>query len=126
MFRSGAPNPPNPLCFAGDWLVGQIQALVEVGFRMATGTAEALRPTGLALQAALLRRFGAADDPLQPGARLLAQYQAQLVSSLRRAGSASPPLQLCRLHAWPCSVQALPLPWHAVVYRAQYQAVSCA
>jgi hypothetical protein len=63
--------------------VGQIQALVEVGFRMATGTAEALRPTGLALQAALLRRFGGAADPLQPDARLLAQYQAQLVSSLR-------------------------------------------
>jgi hypothetical protein len=70
--------------------VGQVQALVEVGFRMATGTAEALRPTGLALQAALLRRFGSAADPLQPDARLLAQYQAQLVSSLRCPAAASP------------------------------------
>ena len=35
---------------AGDWLVAKLQALVEVGFRMATGTAEALRPVGLALQ----------------------------------------------------------------------------
>lgn len=112
----------NPVCCAGDWLVGQIQALVEVGFRMATGTAEALRPTGLALQAALLRRFGTAADPLQPGARLLAQYQAQLVSSLRRAGSASPLAQLRHLHAGPCSVQALPLPRPTVVYKAQHQA----
>ena len=80
----------------------------------------------LAENAALLRRFGGAADPLQPDARLLAQYQAQLVSSLRRAGSASPLLHLCCLHAWPCSVQALPLPWHAVVYRAQYQALSFA
>lgn len=92
---------------AGDWLVGKLQALVEVGFRMATGMAEALRPTGLALQAALLARFGAAADPLQPGARLLAQYQAQLVSSLRCCWSfilvhnllQIPSLQLCKANA---------------------------
>lgn len=65
--------------------MAKLQTLVEVGFRMATGSAEALRPSGLALQAALLARFGAAGDPLQPSARLLAQFQAQLVSSLRCA-----------------------------------------
>lgn len=34
----------------GEWLVVKLQSLVEVGFRMATGSVEALRPTGLALQ----------------------------------------------------------------------------
>ena len=59
---------------------------------------------GIALQAALLARFGAAGDPLQPGARLLEQYQAQLVSSLRCAsrtaifGTAVCWCQIARLH----------------------------
>ena len=34
-------------------------------------------------QAAMIAKFAQAGDPLQPGARLLEQYQAQLVSSLR-------------------------------------------
>ena len=33
----------------GDWLVAQLQALVEVAFKMATGPVEALRPLGLKL-----------------------------------------------------------------------------
>ena len=34
---------------AGAWLVLQLQALVDAGFKMATGQVEALRPLGLLL-----------------------------------------------------------------------------
>lgn len=76
---------------AGDWLVGQLQQLIDVGFRMATGPTEALKPLGLRLLRTLLLRFGAAEDPLLEGARLLEQNQAQFVSALRRAFLPSAP-----------------------------------
>ena len=34
---------------SGDWLILQLQALIDVAFKMATGTVEALRPMGLQL-----------------------------------------------------------------------------
>lgn len=47
---------------------------------------EALRPLGLRLLRALVRRFGAAADPLAEGqGLLLAQHQAQFVAALRLA-----------------------------------------
>ncbi|KAK9838575.1 hypothetical protein WJX81_008486 [Elliptochloris bilobata] len=70
----------------GDWLVAQLPALVDAGFRMATGQVEALRPLGLRLLRALVRRFGAAPDPLaEGGGLLLVQHQAQFVAALRLA-----------------------------------------
>lgn len=95
------------------WLVGRLQRLVDLGYRMATGQlevspaeagharplparcllgpppaprhlAQALRPCGARLLRAVVTWFGAAPDPeLPPGHRLLEQYQAQLVSALR-------------------------------------------
>jgi len=33
----------------GDWLVNQVQAFIDIAFRMTTGNVEALRPSGLLL-----------------------------------------------------------------------------
>lgn len=33
----------------GDWLVAQLQVLIDAGFKMATGPVEALRPLGVHL-----------------------------------------------------------------------------
>ncbi len=33
----------------GDWLVAQLQALIDAGFKMASGAVEALRPLGVHL-----------------------------------------------------------------------------
>lgn len=44
---------------------------------------QALRPRGVQLMRALLEAFGASADPMLEGARLLALYQAQVVSTLR-------------------------------------------
>ncbi len=41
----------------GDWLVAQLQALVDVAFKMATGPMEALRPLGLKLLKVLFSLF---------------------------------------------------------------------
>lgn len=50
------------------------------------GQVEALRPLGLRLLRTVLRRFGAAQDPLaEGGGLLLAQHQAQFVAALRLA-----------------------------------------
>lgn len=43
------------------------QALVELGFRMATGSVEALKPAGVRLLRGVLRVFGGVEDPLLPG-----------------------------------------------------------
>lgn len=75
---------------AGDWLVGQLQQLVDCAFKMATGQTEALRPIGLRLLRTLLRYFGTAEDPAMEGALLMEQYQAQFVSALRCGGRVSP------------------------------------
>ncbi|CAL8466413.1 g5949 [Coccomyxa elongata] len=69
----------------GDWLVTKLQALIDAGFKMASGAVEALRPLGVQLLQAVLGKFGAAEDPLLPGHLLLEQYQAQFVSALRSA-----------------------------------------
>ena len=68
-----------------DWLVAHLQALVDAGFKLATGPAEALRPAGARLLRRAVGFFGGVADPEAPGAALLEQYQAQLVSALRAA-----------------------------------------
>ena len=56
---------------------------------------QALRPLGVALLEVVVRLFGGVIDPLAPPAKLLALYQAQLVSALRAslAEGASPELR---------------------------------
>jgi hypothetical protein len=45
------------------------QDLVEVGFKLATGPVEALRPAGVQLLDQLLATFSDVPDPLLPGDR---------------------------------------------------------
>jgi hypothetical protein len=79
----------------GDWLVLKLQSLVDLGFKMATGQLDALRALGVDLMIAVLTHLGDSADPFVEeveGAKLLAQYQAQYVSTLRAslAPDASP------------------------------------
>ena len=43
------------------------QEFIEVGYKMATGPVEALKPAGVRLLLAVLRAFGHVEDPLLPG-----------------------------------------------------------
>lgn len=52
-----------------------LQALVDLGFKLTTGSAESLRPSGAQLLQQLLRFFGAVPDPDVPEMLLLEQYQ---------------------------------------------------
>ena len=47
---------------------------------------QALRPLGVKLMKAVVRRFGEVEDPLAEGSKLLELYQAQVVSAIRWAG----------------------------------------
>ena len=87
-----------------DKLALKLQKLVDLGFKLASGSLEALRPVGIDLLARLIDVFGAVQDPLAEegmtsadgGYPLLMQlYQAQMLSSLRMslALDASPPLR---------------------------------
>lgn len=68
----------------GDWLVCRVQHLVDLGFKMATGQLDALRSFGVELMRLVLSYLGAAIDPLSESRdKLLVQYQAQYVSTLR-------------------------------------------
>lgn len=70
-----------------------LQDLVKLGFTLATGQVEALRPCGVQLLDKIILAFSAAEDPDVEGANLLFQYQAQFVSPLRLAlASNAPPL----------------------------------
>ncbi|KAF8072444.1 hypothetical protein HT031_000103 [Scenedesmus sp. PABB004] len=68
-----------------DVLVGHLQPLIDLGFKLTTGPAEALRPAGAQLLRGVLRAFGSVPDPDVPGMLLLEQYQAQFVAALRAA-----------------------------------------
>ena len=68
-----------------DWLVLHLQDAVDLGYRVSTGPTAALRPWGLVLLRELLSRWGDASDPDVPGASLMEQYSAQMLSSLRAA-----------------------------------------
>jgi hypothetical protein len=71
---SGLPSDSS----GADWLVGHLQALVDAGFKMATGSADALRPAGARLLRRVLGFFRGVADPDVPEALLLEQYQAQV------------------------------------------------
>ncbi|GLC70784.1 hypothetical protein PLESTF_001032900 [Pleodorina starrii] len=68
---------------AGDLLIIKLQALVDMGFKLATCPLESLRPHGVRMLTLLVQLFGDVPDPLLQGARLMEQYQAQVVSALR-------------------------------------------
>ncbi|GMH38796.1 hypothetical protein BSKO_06694 [Bryopsis sp. KO-2023] len=79
------------------WLVLKVQDLVKLGFSLATGQVEALRPFGVQVLTEIIDAFSAADDPMQEGSKLLFQFQAQFVSPLRLALSIdAPPLLFMR------------------------------
>lgn len=62
----------------GDVLVKHLQTLVDLGFKLTTGSAESLRPSGAQLLQQLLRFFGAVPDPDVPELLLLEQYQVRV------------------------------------------------
>ncbi|GIL52578.1 hypothetical protein Vafri_8312 [Volvox africanus] len=66
-----------------DLLIAKLQVLVDMGFKLATCPLESLRPHGVRMLTLLVKLFGDVPDPLLPGARLMEQYQAQVVSALR-------------------------------------------
>ncbi|GIM08365.1 hypothetical protein Vretimale_12395, partial [Volvox reticuliferus] len=66
-----------------DLLIAKLQVLVDLGFKLATCPLESLRPHGVRMLTLLVKLFGDVPDPLLPGARLMEQYQAQVVSALR-------------------------------------------
>ncbi len=69
----------------GSYLVDQLEALVDLGFKLATGGTEALKPAGARLMARVVTYFAAVPDPVAPECKILDQYQAQFVSALRAA-----------------------------------------
>jgi len=72
---SGSAGSPGA---ASDYLVDHLQALIDAGFKLTTGGAEALRPTGARLLQRTVRWFAGVWDPDVPEALLLEQYQAQV------------------------------------------------
>lgn len=72
-----------------DFLVQHLQTLVDLGFKLTTGSAESLRPSGAQLLQQLLRFFGAVPDPDVPELLLLEQYQVGVVTKS---------LQSCSVH----------------------------
>lgn len=60
---------------AADFLVNHLQTLVDLGFKLTTGSADSLRPSGAQLLQQLLRFFGTVPDPDVPELLLLEQYQ---------------------------------------------------
>lgn len=74
------------LCVCADVLVRHLQTLVDLGFKLTTGSAEALRPSGAQLLQQLLRFFGDVPDPDVPELLLLEQYQVCVC--VNRHGSA--------------------------------------
>ena len=69
----------------GDWLVNQLQNLVNAGFKIATGNLQNLHPKGIKFLNLIVGRFGEEEDPDYEGHLLLEQYQAQFLSALRSA-----------------------------------------
>eukprot|EP00873_Tetraselmis_striata_P027810 jgi/Tetstr1/448074/TSEL_035373.t1 len=66
-------------------LIHQLQALVDLGYKLASGQVEVLRDLGMKLLVDVVQRFGGAEDPDFEGHKLLELYQAQLVSAIRLA-----------------------------------------
>jgi hypothetical protein len=62
-----------------------VQEVVDLGYKLTTGPAEALRPAGVRLLQKAVLFWGVVLDPEVPEALLLEQYQAQFVAALRAA-----------------------------------------
>jgi hypothetical protein len=67
----------------GDWLVLSGAALVDIGFKLASGDVDGLRSRGVQLLVETLDALGSSRDPLSPEDLLMVQFQAQFVSALR-------------------------------------------
>jgi hypothetical protein len=67
----------------GDWLILQLQNLINSGFKICTGNLPALQPKGIHLLNIAVEKFGGEVDPDYEGHQLMEQYQAQLLSALR-------------------------------------------
>eukprot|EP00958_Prasinococcus_capsulatus_P020858 scaffold2764_cov399-Prasinococcus_capsulatus_cf.AAC.11 len=67
----------------GRWLVVQLPELISIGYKVATGPVDALRPLGLKLLESTLAKFAGAQDPDFEGHSLIEQYQAQILAALR-------------------------------------------
>jgi hypothetical protein len=81
--RIAAPVPAiRVCCTSADFLVQHLQTLVDLGFKLTTGSAESLRPSGAQLLQQLLRFFGTVPDPDVPELLLLEQYQVGAVTIL--------------------------------------------
>ncbi|QDZ19523.1 hypothetical protein HOP50_03g20410 [Chloropicon primus] len=69
----------------GDWMILQLQNLVNSGYKICTGNLPTVRPKGIHLLNLAVGRFGDEEDPDYEGHQLMEQYQAQLLSALRSA-----------------------------------------
>jgi hypothetical protein len=71
----GAPAAAGQQQHQADALVSHLQVLIDLGFKLTTGSAESLQPSGVQLLQLLLRCYGAVPDPDVPEMLLLEQYQ---------------------------------------------------
>ena len=71
----------------GDWLILQLQNLLNAGYKICTAgnLLRSLQPKGLHLLNLAVEAFGNEADPDYEGHPLMEQYQAQLLSALRSA-----------------------------------------
>ena len=69
----------------GDWMILQLQNLINSGFKICTGNLPTIQPKGIHLLNIVVEKFGSQADPDYEGHQLMEQYQAQLLSALRSA-----------------------------------------
>ncbi|KAG0503476.1 hypothetical protein HPP92_003548 [Vanilla planifolia] len=79
---------------SSDWLVLHLQECVSLSYQISTGQFVGMQSIGVELLSIIMDKFGKTQDPELPGHLLLEQYQAQLVSAVRSAISASSPVLL--------------------------------
>ncbi|KAK9106905.1 hypothetical protein Syun_022916 [Stephania yunnanensis] len=72
-----------------DWLVLHLQELISLAYQISTIQFENIQPIGVHLLCIIIEKFENVPDPELPGHFLLEQYQAQFVSAVRTALSAS-------------------------------------
>ncbi|KAK9116093.1 hypothetical protein Sjap_015040 [Stephania japonica] len=72
-----------------DWLVLHLQELISLAYQISTIQFENMQPIGVHLLCIIIEKFENIPDPELPGHFLLEQYQAQFVSAVRTALSAS-------------------------------------
>ena len=75
----------------GTYIVHMIAVLVKVVFFASTSTIDPLRPAGVRLMKDIVEYFGASEDVMARGHKLLELYEAQFASALTRAFSLDAP-----------------------------------